>query len=265
MATNNQGSRAAREAAAAARAQAKAQTQKRERTIQLIGGLAVLVVVAVLVVIAITKKPPTTSIGALPTGVTKDTLGVQVGTAWSASNASSIPKLQIWEDFQCPACKNLEDANGANILSLANSGKVRLEWRPTIFLDTNLQGQNSAAGNPNSSALATMAFGCAVDAGKAEQFHTTLFAHQPQEGNGYSASDLTKYAGMSGINGKAMDTFNNCLSSKKYNGWVQNSFKAFNDAGVTSTPTGVLNGKTLDPKILYTPAELTKAIASATK
>jgi len=269
MATNNQGSRAAREAAAAARNQAKAEQKNRERKIQIIGGVVVLLVVAVLVVIGV--KAASKNAGgvdanaALPAGVTTDTYGVKVGSAWTQPKADSIPKLELWEDFQCPACKNLEKSSGEAISSLAEAGKLRVEYRPTIFLDANLQGQNSANGNPDSSLEATMAFGCAVDAGKAAEFHQIVFANQPEEGKGYSTRDLEGFAQSAGILGAKFTTFSNCLAAKKYNGWVQNSYIKFNAAGVTSTPTGILNGKTVDNTVLYDPKALTKAIQDATK
>lgn len=269
MATNNQGSRAAREAAAAARSAAKAEQKKRERKIQIIGGAAVLVIVAVLVVIGVNaaKKNAGGVDGnaALPKGVSSDTYGVKVGKAWDLANAESIPQLEIWEDFQCPACKNMEDSSGPTISSLADAGKLRVLYRPTIFLDTNLAGDNSANGNPNSSLTSTMALGCAVDAGKAQEYHATVFANQPEEGKGYSISDLNRFAELSGVTGEKLATFNDCLTSSKYEGWVQNSYAKFNAAGVTSTPTGLLNGKALDNNVLYDPKALAQAIQDATK
>lgn len=270
MATNNQGSRSAREAAAAARAQAKAEQKSRERKIQLIGAIAVLLVVAVLVVIGVNaaKKNAGGVDGnaAKPKGVNSDSYGVRVGPAWTSSSAAKIPTLELWEDFQCPACKNMEDSSGSTISALAKAGKIRLEFRPTIFLDANLAEQNSANGNPESSLTASMAFGCAADAGKAIEYHKEIFANQPKdEGTGYSTSDLTVFAQNVGITGEALSTFGNCLASKKYEGWVKNSYVRFNASGVTSTPTGLLNGKALDNNVLYDPKALTKAIADATK
>jgi len=269
MATNNQGSRAAREAAAAARLQAKAQQNKRERTIQIIGGAVVLTVVAVLVFIGVKAANKTAggidTAAVLPKGVASDTYGVKVGTAWKLPNAKSIPKLEIWEDFQCPACKYMEDQSGSAIAMLAKAGKLRVEYRPTIFLDENLVAENTAAGNPKSSLLATMAYGCAVDAGKDQEFHKTVFANQPQEGKGYSAGVLNNYAQTSGITGQKLFAFNDCLSSKKYEGWAKNSYAKFREAGVTSTPAGILNGKALDNKVLTDPKALIKAVQGATK
>ena len=270
MAKDNTGAKDARNAAAAARAEAKAADQARERKVRIIGGLVVLVVMGGLLAIPLiagkNKGPDTNAAAAVPAGVTKDTYGVKVGSAWSAPNADKIPLLQIWEDFQCPACAQLEANSGPAINKLVDDGSVRLELRPTIFLDDKLSGQNMTAGNPESSKVATMAFGCAVDAGKGAEFHRAVFANQPKtEGDGFSIGLLAQIAQSTGITGPDLTTFSDCLTSKKYEGWVNNSFDRFAKDGITSTPTGILNGKELTGEQIFTPATLTKLVYAAGK
>jgi protein-disulfide isomerase len=260
--------KAAKAAAAAARQEAAAIEQKRQRKIRLIGGLVVVVVMAALIAIPVlsNKDAVIPSDSALPTGVTSDTYGVKVGSAWTAADADKIPLLQIWEDFQCPACARFEEASGVAIQELIDAGKVRVEYRPTIFLDKNLVSSNTAAGNPNSSQRATMGFGCAVDANAAEKYHAGVFASQPtEEGTGFSTDTLISIAESSGITGTALDTFTECLSSEKYAGWVSNSYAAFDSEGVSSTPTGLLNGTELAGEVLFDPVQLTAAIEAAAK
>jgi protein-disulfide isomerase len=111
-----------------------------------------------------------------------------------------------------------------------------------------------------------MAFGCAVDAGAAEKFHLGVFVAQPvEEGSGFSNETLTSVAESSGITGAALDTFTECLTSEKYAGWVANSYDAFDSEGVSSTPTGILDGTELTGEVLFDPAQLTAAIEAATK
>jgi len=269
MAKENLSAKAARQAAADARNAAAAVEKARERKIRIFGGIAVLLVMGALVAIPVMQgknKSQHVTNAALPTGVTKDTNGVHIGKAWTAANANSIPKLQLWEDFQCPACGQMEKASGSTILQLADEGKIRLEWRPTVFLDDKFQNENLTAGNPQSSRHATMAFGCSVDAGFAEKYHAAVFAMQPAtEGDGFSNAQLTKAASDVGITGKALSTFTDCLANRTYDGWVSNSYDMFQTAGVTSTPTGLLNGKELTGNTLFDPAALTQAIANATK
>lgn len=265
MAKDNSSAKAARQAAAAARAAAESDLKARDRKIRLIGGAVVLLIMgALLAVPFIQGRSSDTAVdanAALPKGVTADTYGVKVGAAWTAADADSIPLVQVWEDFQCPACKSFEEASGDALVALANEGKVRLEFRPTIFLDVNLQAPNTAAGNPNSSLYASMAFGCAVDQDKAAEFHRAIFAAQPSEGRGYSVTDLVTIAQLAGV--ADIDTFTECVSSKKYEGWVNNSYDAFSKEGVNATPTVLLNGETLSPDVIRDPAALTAAITAA--
>ncbi len=261
--------KAAKAAAEAARAQANAQERSRERKVRLIGGLVVLVIMGGLLAIPIingkNKGPATNTAAALPKGVTKDTYGVKIGPAWTAANADSIPTLQLWEDFQCPACGDMEKRSGAKILELADAGKLRLEWRPTIFLDSNLQAQNTANNKPNSSLRATVAFGCAVDQDAAEKFHSALFAAQPAEGKGYNNSDLTVVAQSAGLTGEKLTKFMECITNKTYEGWANNSFDQYSKQGIAGTPSGILNGTELQSGVLFDPAKLEQAIADATK
>lgn len=265
MAKENKSAKAAKAAAAAARKAAESDLKARDRKIRLIGAVVVVLIMGGLLAIPFIQGRSSDSAvnanAALPKGVTSDTYGVKVGTAWNAPDADSIPLLQVWEDFQCPACKSFEDASGDAIVALANEGKVRLEFRPTIFLDVNLRAQNTAAGNPNSSLYATMAFGCAVDQDKAAEFHKALFAAQPSEGRGYSVTDLVTIAQLSGV--ADIDTFTECVSSKKYEGWVNNSYDAFSSEGISATPTVLLNGEELGPDLIRNPEALTSAITTA--
>lgn len=270
MAKENKSAKAARQAAAAARSAAEAELRARDRKIRIIGGGVVALIMAGLLAIPLLQGradgPATDASAALPTGVSSDTYGVKVGPAWNASNAESIPLLQIWEDFQCPACAAMEAATGSTILQLAQDGKIRLEYRPTIFLDQNLKALNTAAGNPDSSLYATMAFGCAADAGKAAEFHSAVFQAQPKnEGEGYSLETLKAIAGLAGVSDTT--AFTECVSSKKYEGWVNNSYDAFSREGVSATPTAFLNGVELTNEVIRDVAKLTAAIdeAAATK
>ena len=260
--------KAAKAAAAAARQDAAAIEQKRQRKIRIIGGLVVVLAMSALIAIPVlsNKDAVVPTDAALPKGVTKDTYGVKVGSAWTAANADKVPVLQIWEDFQCPACASFEQASGSSLHGLVDAGKVRVEYRPTIFLDEKLQAENTAAGTANSSQRATLGLGCAVDTDAAEKYHAGVFAAQPAtEGDGYSNETLLSIAKSSGITGDALNTFTDCLTSEKYAGWVANSFAAFNSEGVSSTPFGLLNGTEVPGDVLFDPAKLTAAIESATK
>jgi protein-disulfide isomerase len=176
---------------------------------------------------------------------------VPVGSA-----PDTAPLLELWEDFQCPACGSLEELNGAGIQSLGTDGKVRLVWRPTAFLDNNLGTTSSAA--------AINAWGCAIDAGKTVEYHDAIFANQPTtEGEGWTNEQFVAFAEQSGITGVPLEQFNDCLTSNRYLGWAANSTQAFYDAKVEGTPRGVLNGTPIDGAQLADQATLEKLIEEA--
>ena len=175
------GQKSRRERAAEARGVAQASEKRRERTVRFIGGAAVVVVMAAIIGVAVyasSNSPSNDASGsldgvvqpdpdaALPAGVLTADSATPFGVPYGNGGAD-VPVLELWEDFQCPACGALEEANGAGIEQLAEEGLVQLIYRPTAFLDANL-------GN-DSSHRAVAAWGCAIDAGKTLEFHNAVW------------------------------------------------------------------------------------------
>lgn len=256
-----------REKAAAASAAAQSGEKRRERLVRIIGAVVVVVVVVGIIAVAVVAKNSSSSTpSAGETGVadpnaplpatvlpTDDerAYGVPFGTA-----GDDAPVLEIWEDFQCPACDAVEKANGAGIEQLAVDGKIKLVWRPTTFLDANL-------GN-DSSARATAAWGCAIDLDKAREYHKTIFDNQPEtEGDGYTDEDLISFAELAGITGADLDTFKTCFADRKYLPWAANSTSIFYAQNIAGTPTAFLNGAPLDTSVLIDQAALEQAVEIA--
>jgi len=251
----------------AAAAQAQADSSRRRERMVLITGVAVVAVLALAIVGAgfyfgskgndqgplVTATPDPAAIapqGTIPAGELLE-FGVIEGSA-------TTPTLELWEDFQCPACGQLEAANGPGIEKLADEGLIRLVWRPTTFIDDKV-------GN-DSSLRAAAAWGCAIDAGKARDYHNAVFANQPAvEGDGYSDELLLSLGEQVGITGGDLDAFKACVTEGTYLPWVANSRAAFDKEGIQSTPTGKLNGVTVDNAVLADDAALRQFIASAAK
>jgi protein-disulfide isomerase len=262
--------------AAEARAASEAAERRRERTIRIVGGIVVLLVVGGLIAVGFmagrdddgstSVAAPTPDPGAAsPAGVSSDTFGVPYGSGWTSADEAKLPTLELWEDFQCPACAAVEAASGDGIKQLADEGTVKLLFRPAIFLDAGLAQDNLANGNPNSSARATAAFGCAVDAGKTGEYHSGIFDIQPSdEGVGYSEQQLLDLGSTVGIAGDDLTTFTTCVQDGTYLSWAANSQQKFTEAGVGGTPTGYLNGVELNSSQLADIPALTKLIADAT-
>lgn len=254
-----------RDKAAAARAAAESDAKRRERMVRIVGGITVVVVVLAIIGVAVYAKSsssssaaPSVSASADPSAAApKDTLASDDTYAYGVAYGTNpdAPTLAIWEDFQCPACKAVEDANGTGIEKLAEEGIVRLVWRPTTFLDNNL-------GN-DSSVRATAAWGCAIDAGKAKEFHNVVYANQPeQEGTGYTDDQLVSFGEQAGITGADFDTFKQCVADGTYLSWAANSTSIFYSSGVSGTPTATLDGKDVPTATLVDEAALRAFVTS---
>jgi protein-disulfide isomerase len=262
MAKRGESAKSTREKAAQARAAAEAAERRRERTIRLIGAAGVLVVVVGIVVAAVIIRGNSSGGNVIDAAAPRPAgafaaespyaFGVPIGSA-----PESAPALTIWEDFQCPACGQLEELNGAGIQALAEEGTVRLIWRPTTFLDGNLRN--------DASARATAAWGCAIDQGKTVEYHDWVFANQPaDEGTGWTADQLKQFGADVGIQGDAYATFTKCIDDGTYLQWAKNSTAIFDKDGVQGTPAAFLKGAPVSNSVLSDDAALRKFIADAT-
>jgi protein-disulfide isomerase len=251
-----------RDRAAAARDAANAGEKKRERTVRIVGAITVIVVVVGIIGVAVVAKNQSTDASAVPTvsadpnaplpeGVIAGGEGWAFGVPFGTS--TTAPVLEIWEDFQCPACQAVEKANGAGIEALAEQGKVRLVWRPTTVLDGNL-------GN-DSSARAVAAWGCAIDAGKSREFHNTVYSNPPAaEGDGFTDDQMIGFAESSGIAGADLDAFKTCFADRTYAGWAANSTDLFYSAKIQGTPYALLAGVEVPTETLVDQAALEKLV-----
>jgi protein-disulfide isomerase len=225
----------------------------------IIGGVvAALVIVAVVVAIIIGnsgKSGSGSASSAQPKGVVAgDVGGILANAAPAKSNA---PTLDLYEDFQCPVCGQLEKAMGPSITSMAEAGEIKLVVHTLSFLDDNLKN--------DSSKRSANAAACAADAGKFLGYHAAVFAAQPaQEGAGYSDAQLTQFATTAGITGASLTTWQKCTSSGEHSQYVADTQTAAEKAGVNSTPTLKLNGTDIT-KNLSTPESLVAQVKAATK
>ncbi len=249
--------------AAEMRAAQLAAEKRKERMIRILGGAVVLIIVVGIIGLAVAQSrsnsssqtlPDPNPSAALPTGVDPQTYGYVVGSA-----TSGVPQVQVWEDFQCPACQSFEQSGAATaLIAAAEAGEIGLQFRPAVFLDARL-------GN-NSSLLATNAWGCAADAGKGVEYHSAVFANQPtSEGVGYNESQLVEIGQEVGISGDALPTFEQCVYNLNYAGWVANSQQAFSEGEVSGTPSIYVNGQELPNQgnLYFDPEALLRAITNA--
>ena len=209
----------------------KAQDRKRNLAIQL-GLTAIVVVFAVALVLYIVmghdKKTGSGDVQAVR--ITSNSLIKKDG--------SDEPKavLSMYEDFQCPHCRDFEKAFGPTISKLIDSGAVAADYYMVSIL-------NSRA-NDNYSTRAANAAYCVADESKEAftRFHSALFAMQPEEGAGGAPDNakLIETARQAGAGGSVPG----CINSGKNNKMVDGLAAA---AKITATPTIKLNGEDISP------------------
>ncbi|MFD0660072.1 DsbA family protein [Thermocatellispora tengchongensis] len=165
------------------------------------------------------------------------------------------PVLDIYEDFQCPACKALEETSGNTIKNLAAEGKVKVVFHPiTIF------GQEPTKSN---SVRAGAAARC-VPSGQWLAYHDKLFEGQPSETvEGFKVEELVAWGKEVGVTDPG---FEKCVTSQQHAKAQQDySTKVLDSGAVTKgTPTVRLNGTELEDTA-FRPADLRQAVLDAAK
>ncbi|MEI6406173.1 MAG: thioredoxin domain-containing protein [Actinomycetes bacterium] len=156
-------------------------------------------------------------------------------------NAKATPRLDIWEDFQCPICNAFEATNNAYVNEIVKGGKTKVVFHPVSFIGTN--GGQPLSSDESAHAAAVAA--CAADAGKFVEMHKALYMDQATTENSGKWTDghLVLLAANVGISTPA---FAQCVSSGKYLGWTQAITATMAKHKVTGTPTIFLNGKVLN-------------------
>ena len=156
----------------------------------------------------------------------------------SATSTGAIPvgsgpvKVDVYEDFQCPACGTFEKTYGSALQKLAAENKATVNYHMMSFL------------GPESDRAAAAA-GCAADAGQFEAFHNYLYAHQPVEHtDGYTTADLVAAGDALGLG----QSFTDCVNAGTYAVWTSTVDTDAARAGVSGTPSFALNGTLLDTK-----------------
>ncbi|MFJ4094741.1 DsbA family protein [Kitasatospora sp. NPDC089913] len=161
------------------------------------------------------------------------------GTVITYGKADAAHTLQVFEDFRCPVCKNFEAANGDAVRKLTEDGTVKVEYHLAAFLDKNLGGKGSRT--------ALAAIGAAVNEGvdKFKAYHDVLYANQPDEREDAfgDVNHLLELADK--VPGLKTDAFVKAVTDRTYAPWAKKVADAFNDSGVTGTPTVKVDGKPL--------------------
>ena len=153
-------------------------------------------------------------------------------------------RLIVFEDPQCPFCRELEEESGDLLRRETAAGAVAVEYRMRSFL-----GEESVrAANALAAAAAT------AGAGGFDGLRRELFAEQPPEHTGgFSTEVLVELGSRVGLTDPA---FVAAVREARYDGWVREIDDVFEQQDAEGTPFGVLDGRPVESPILYDPEQL---------
>jgi protein-disulfide isomerase len=209
--------------------------QRRERRRNLLVVGAIVVAVAIIGVVMYVVSSGNDKTGeALDPGGTPSNL---TGTYNVVIGKSSAPTtIKLYEDLQCPICKEFEAVTGKQTEAAIADGKVKVDYHMVAFLD------RSSTTHYSSRALnAAMAVLSTAGPDAFMKFRTIAFQNQPQEGTaGESDSTLIDWAVQAGADESKVTPL---INGNVYHQWVLNATDQMSKDGVNGTPTVFINGE----------------------
>jgi protein-disulfide isomerase len=217
--------------------------QQQSRSLYLVSGIGVVVVLVGVIGIGVQAKRADVA-GQLTATNASVVTGVTVG------QSTAKAKIVAYEDFQCPVCNNFEQVAGTQVAALAAAGQVEIQYHPVGFLD------RSSNGNEYSSRAANAAI-CASDYSVDffSKYHAYLYSKvdgtnvQPTEGSdGRSDAELIGYFGKAvpEATEEQKSGFAACVTGDNHKAFVEKLTDNASKGGINAVPTVTLNGKSID-------------------
>jgi protein-disulfide isomerase len=170
-----------------------------------------------------------TSSTPIPAGHTPEG-GVVVGKARAPRS------MVIFEDPQCPYCRQFEELNGAHVMAAVETDQLVVEYRMRCFL-----GEESVR--------ADNALALAAEAGYFDELRKALFADQPREGTGgFTTKDLVRFGAQVGL---TSPDFVSGVQEERYTQWVVRREERYQSEDPEGTPAARLNGHPVNSAVLF--------------
>lgn len=224
--------------AAAAAAAAKAANERRARTTKIVAGVVVLVLIVAGGIWWQVQRASVDTVADPGPQVASEQLddGVAVGEA-------DAPVVEIYLDFLCSHCADLEERIGDAVAEMTAAGEMRLVIHPITLLD------------PAESARSAAAFGCAAGTESVLGFQKALFANA---GGGFSTERLVEIGASVGLTDSA---FVQCVEDESEADWAVAVDAARVERGVEATPTIFVDGTLMDIQATDTAADFRAEVA----
>ncbi|MEY9908797.1 protein-disulfide isomerase [Catenulispora sp. MAP12-49] len=216
------------------------QRRERRRKQMTIGGVVVLVVaVAGGVGIAVSAAKHNSTPYLAPAAAVVDPQAKSTKATGIHIGSDDAPvKMNVFEDFRCPVCQEVETAVEPTYRQYVEAGKLQITYHPARVIDSHDNGTGSLNG--------ANAAACAQDQSQFLPLHDLLYANQPNEQTDPWAdkSALLKIADEIPALKSSAD-FQSCVTGGTHNGWVQANADNFNKLGLPGTPTMFIDGQQL--------------------
>lgn len=264
---NRNGRLSARERAAAAQMLEKQRARRRRQYLTI--GVAIVVILAVVGVgvgVKLSKNNGSGASFAAPVGAVVDSYvdsQTHTGdpTAIEYGSPDAKVTLTVFEDVRCPFCDIFELGSRGIYKQYVDAGEVKVMFHVVKLIDVNDQadGQDASGSRTGGSALA-----CAQNAGLFDQFHDVLYDNQPDETTDPFSDPSTLISLAAKVPGLDTPTFESCVKSVKYGGFIDQNWSDFNTLKLSGTPTVEINGTALSDNDLFS-ASSTAGVTANTK
>ena len=218
-------------------------------------GIGIMVAAAIMVIgsLVLIVQGLTASRQLTPPDATTDRSGIAV---FAGSAPTSAPTVQVYLDYQCPDCAEIQRLYGPSLTEMAKAKTIQLSYHALTVYDQKL-------GN-DSSVRAARAAACADVVGSFSAYQDAVFAAQPDApADGFSAQVLRDTIPDDlGMTGGARSTFGICYDQAMTSDFVTAAAQA-NDP--VEAPRILVNAKPLTLKRGATPAEFQAAIEQAAR
>jgi Thioredoxin len=156
--------------------------------------------------------------------------GVLVG------RADAKRSMVLFEDPQCPYCRQFEEVNGPLIAAAVAAGEVAVEYRMRCFLGPE-------------SVRADNALALAAEVGYFDELRQALFVAQPPEGTGgFTTKDLVGLGAQVGLIDSA---FSEGVRGARFEPWVLRQELHYQAEDPQGTPAAWLDGEPIESSVLF--------------
>lgn len=172
----------------------------------------------------------------------------------SLGDPNAPVKVEVFSDFQCPAClRYAQQVEQPIVDKYVPTKKIYYTYRQFPFID-----DNSIAKESDQAANASM---CAAEQNRFWDYKQILFANWNGENQGaFTDKRLIAFAEALNLD---MTTFTKCFNENTYKAEIDSDLQAGRSLGATGTPSVFVNGVQVSPGFIPTYDELSQAIDAA--